>query len=81
MANIAVKCPICGKIKVNRRKVEQTTFYCCGLAHNLQSNLVAEGQKRVRKKRVLGKKVVENIKNNDVLEKFLSEMEAKDEAI
>lgn len=70
MANIVVKCPVCGRIKVNRRRVEQTTFYCCGLAHNLEKNLVAEGQKRAKKKRVVGEKV-------DVLRDFLNKHESK----
>lgn len=70
MANVVVKCPVCGRIKVNRRRVEQMTFYCCGLAHNLEKNLVAEGQKRTKKKRVVGEKV-------DVLRNFLDKYEPK----
>ena len=49
MPNIAVRCPVCGRIKVNRHRVEQKTFYCCQLTHSIEKNLVAEGLKRPEK--------------------------------
>jgi hypothetical protein len=43
MPNIAVKCPVCGQIRVIRRRSEQKTFYHCGLTHIVSENIVAEG--------------------------------------
>lgn len=40
MANVTVRCPMCGRVKVNRRMAEKKTFSCCGVRHNVLTNEV-----------------------------------------
>jgi ssDNA-binding Zn-finger/Zn-ribbon topoisomerase 1 len=42
MPTVMVKCPICGKVKV-LRQAGRFYFKCCGIAHNLQENIICVG--------------------------------------
>ena len=69
MPNVMIKCPICGRTKIVRFRIEQKTFNCCGLRHLIKDNIIYQA-KGTRKRKIVGKKM-------DLIEQFMAENDAK----